>query len=237
VVSSLSRALSVLFDTIFSLDSPRTRELASSFIYFHITPSPSAIMFSKLVLTFYLALFSLGFANALPSGGRHAVAARQVATTVLTGPLTSPTSITTTNIIQTANGPVTETCVLTLTPIGNQIQEVQNCTMSMGGNVVSSTIITPSSTGAAISAASSAVSGASMSATPSAQAAFSMPGRSIQVLPVGLGVFGSITGITIIIVALVTFERVRYRRVFRERRLAEQGAMMGYGGNVVDNKA
>lgn len=40
-----------------------------------------------------------------------------------------------------------------------------------------------------------------------------MPGRSLQVLPVGLGVFGSITGITIIIVALVTFERVRYRRV------------------------
>lgn len=40
-----------------------------------------------------------------------------------------------------------------------------------------------------------------------------MPGRSLLVLPVGLGVFGSITGITIIIVALVTIERVRYRRV------------------------
>lgn len=55
-------------------------------------------------------------------------------------------------------------------------------------------------------------------------------------LPVGLGVFGSITGITIIIVALVTIERVRYRRVFRERRLAEQGAMMGYTGNSIDYK-
>jgi len=52
-----------------------------------------------------------------------------------------------------------------------------------------------------------------MSATPTVQAAFSMPGRSLQVLPVGLGVFGSITGITIIIVALVTLERIRYRRV------------------------
>jgi hypothetical protein len=40
-----------------------------------------------------------------------------------------------------------------------------------------------------------------------------MPGRSLLVLPVGLGVFGSITGITIIIVALVTIERVRYRKV------------------------
>jgi hypothetical protein len=52
-----------------------------------------------------------------------------------------------------------------------------------------------------------------VSATPTVQAAFSMPGRSLLVLPVGLGVFGSITGITIIIVALVTIERVRYRRV------------------------
>ncbi|KAG2368342.1 hypothetical protein BDR07DRAFT_1391170 [Suillus spraguei] len=75
-----------------------------------------------------------------------------------------------------------------------------------------------------------------MTATPAVQAAFSMPGRSLQVLPVGLGVFGSITGITIIIVVLVTLERVRYRRVFRERRLAEQGAMMGYTGNSIDSK-
>ncbi|KAG2146472.1 uncharacterized protein EDB93DRAFT_477236 [Suillus bovinus] len=186
-------------------------------------------MFSKLVFFSYLALFSLGFANAFPSGEHGAIARRQSATS---SSLVIPPAVTTTMSIQTANGPMNETCVLTFTPVGNQIQEVQNCTMSTGANVVSSMVFNPVSTSSVASTSTSA----SMSATPTVQAAFSMPGRSIQVLPVGLGVFGSITGITIIIVALVTLERVRYRRVFRERRLAEQGAMMGYTGNSIDYK-
>jgi hypothetical protein len=37
----------------------------------------------------------------------------------------------------------------------------------------------------------------------------------MQVLPVGISVFGGITAITIIIVVLVTLERVRYRKVGR----------------------
>lgn len=186
-------------------------------------------MFSKLVLFSYLALFSLGFANAFPSGANGAIARRQAATSSV---LAVPPSVTTTTTIQTANGPMNETCVLTFTPVNNQIQEVQNCTMSMGANVVSSMVFNPVSTGTAVPTSTSA----SVSVTPTVQAAFSMPGRSLLVLPVGLGVFGSITGITIIIVALVTIERVRYRRVFRERRLAEQGAMMGYTGNSIDYK-
>ncbi|KAG1751657.1 uncharacterized protein EDB91DRAFT_1045690 [Suillus paluster] len=186
-------------------------------------------MFPKLALFFYLALCLLGLANALPSGENAAIARRQAASSVLAA---SIPSVTTTTTIQTANGPMNETCVLTFTPVGSQVQEVQNCTMSMGGSVLSSTIVTPSST---LSVAPSSAD-AAISATPTVQAAFVLPGTSLQVLPVGLGVFGSITGITIIIVALVTLERVRYRRVFRERRLAEQGAMMGYGGNVIENK-
>ncbi|KAG0706087.1 hypothetical protein DFH29DRAFT_903522 [Suillus ampliporus] len=182
----------------------------------------------KLALFFYLALCSLGFVNAFPSRENAAIARRQAASSSLSA---SIPSVTMTNTIQTANGPMNETCVLTFTPVGNQIQEVQNCTMSTGGSVLSSTIVNPSST---ISATPSST--ASISATPAVLAAFVMPGRSLQVLPVGLGVFGSITGITIIIVALVTLERVRYRRVFRERRLAEQGAMMGYGGNSTESK-
>ncbi|KAG2150459.1 hypothetical protein DEU56DRAFT_780109 [Suillus clintonianus] len=183
-------------------------------------------MFFKLAL---FTLFSLGFANAIPSGGNAAIARRQAATSSL---IAVPPTVTTTMSIQTANGPMNEICVLTFTPVGNQIQEVQNCTMSMGGSVVSSLIFNPSSTASIASTSTSA----SISATPTVQAAFSMPGRSLQVLPVGLGVFGSITGITIIIVALVTLERVRYRRVFRERRLAEQGAMMGYTANSIEYK-
>ncbi|KAG1802689.1 uncharacterized protein HD556DRAFT_1227585 [Suillus plorans] len=189
-------------------------------------------MFSKLAFCSYLALFSLGFANALPSGENGAIVRRQVATS---SGLAIPPAVTTTMSIQTANGPMNEVCVLTFTPVGNQIQEVQNCTMSTGANVVSSMVFN-SVTSGSVASTSTVSQLASMSATPTVQAAFSMPGRSLQVLPVGLGVFGSITGITIIIVALVTFERVRYRRVFRERRLAEQGAMMGYTGNSNDIK-
>jgi len=176
-------------------------------------------MFFKLAL---FALFSLGFVHAFPSGANGAIARRQAASSSV---IAVPPTVTTTMSVQTANGPMNEICVLSFTPVGNQIQEVQNCTMSMGANVVSSMVFNPATS-----------TSASMSATPTVQAAFSMPGTTLQVLPVGLGVFGSITGITIIIVALVTLERVRYRRVFRERRLAEQGAMMGYTGNSIEHK-
>lgn len=52
--------------------------------------------------------------------------------------------------LRSANGPMNETCVLTFTPVNNQIQEVQNCTMSMGANVVSSMVFNPVSTGSAV---------------------------------------------------------------------------------------
>jgi len=35
----------------------------------------------------------------------------------------------------------------------------------------------------------------------------------MQVLPVGISVFGTITAITVVVVVLVTLERVRYRKV------------------------
>jgi len=50
------------------------------------------------------------------------------------------------------------------------------------------------------------------------------------VLPIGLGVFAGISVIALIVVALVTYERTKYRRAFRQRKLAETGAAMGYGG-------
>lgn len=40
-----------------------------------------------------------------------------------------------------------------------------------------------------------------------------MPGTSIQVLPVGLGVYGGITAIALFIVAFGTWERIQYRKV------------------------
>jgi len=55
-----------------------------------------------------------------------------------------------------------------------------------------------------------------------------VPGKSIQVLPIGLGVFAGISALALIVVGLVTYERTKYRKAFRQRKLAEQGAAMGY---------
>ncbi|KAL6307861.1 hypothetical protein BKA93DRAFT_747219 [Sparassis latifolia] len=59
---------------------------------------------------------------------------------------------------------------------------------------------------------------------------FALPGTKILVLPVGLIIFCTVTGIGLVVFSVVTFERSRYRKTFRKRRLAEQGAPMGWGG-------
>jgi len=64
----------------------------------------------------------------------------------------------------------------------------------------------------------------------SALAAAAVPGKSLNVLPIGLGVFAGISVIALIVVGLVTYERTKYRKAFRQRKLAESGAAMGYGG-------
>lgn len=59
---------------------------------------------------------------------------------------------------------------------------------------------------------------------------FTLPGKKLSVLPIGLGVFAGISVIALIVVGLVTYERTKYRKQFRQRKLAESGAAMGYGG-------
>jgi len=59
-----------------------------------------------------------------------------------------------------------------------------------------------------------------------------VPGRKLSVLPIGLGVFAGISVIALVVVGLVTYERTKYRKAFRKRKLAESGATMGYGGNA-----
>ncbi|KAF8326560.1 uncharacterized protein EI90DRAFT_1904952 [Cantharellus anzutake] len=56
----------------------------------------------------------------------------------------------------------------------------------------------------------------------------SVPGRTVSVLPIGLGVFASVSVIGIIVVGVVTWERTKYRKAFRARRLAEAGGTMAY---------
>ncbi|KAG8712595.1 hypothetical protein FRC09_019687 [Ceratobasidium sp. 395] len=114
--------------------------------------------------------------------------------------------------------------------------------------VVSSTSSAATSTAEASStssAASSAVTSATSSSSTSAAASSSAPPTSsavtggpakeivrkkLEVLPIGLGVFAGISVIALIVVGLVTYERTKYRKAFRQRKLAEQGAGMGYSG-------
>jgi len=96
----------------------------------------------------------------------------------------------------------------------------------------------PSSTSPAPASATTTNNGAtaasaadsSASASNSAQAAFQIPGKKISVLPIGLGIFAGISVIALIVVGLVTYERTKYRKIFRQRKLAEQGQGTGYGG-------
>jgi hypothetical protein len=66
-------------------------------------------------------------------------------------------------------------------------------------------------------------------ATSTPQGAFQIPGKKISVLPIGLGIFAGISVIALIVVGLVTYERTKYRKIFRQRKLAEQGSGPGYG--------
>jgi len=66
------------------------------------------------------------------------------------------------------------------------------------------------------------------SSSSTAQPAFQIPGKKISVLPIGLGIFAGISVIALIVVGLVTYERTKYRKIFRQRKLAEQGSGIGY---------
>jgi len=80
-----------------------------------------------------------------------------------------------------------------------------------------------------VSGSASSAAGTAAAASAPAQA-FTLPGKKLSVLPIGLGVFAGISVIALIVVGLVTYERTKYRKAFRQRKLAEAGSAMGYGG-------
>jgi len=99
---------------------------------------------------------------------------------------------------------------------------------AVSAGAVSSVANTAANNGATPAAGTAAAE--QQAASPSTSAAFAVPGQKIQVLPIGLGVFAGISVIALIVVGLVTYERTKYRKAFRARKLAESGAGMGYGG-------
>ena len=109
------------------------------------------------------------------------------------------------------NGTMIETCVYTFTPVGQQVQEVTNCTT--GPALITTTLVAVRLPSSDCETCVHAFIQASSTASPTAAAAFVLPGTSIQVLPIGLGIYGGITALAIAAVAFVTWERIQYRKV------------------------
>ncbi|CDO77637.1 hypothetical protein BN946_scf184946.g31 [Trametes cinnabarina] len=100
-------------------------------------------------------------------------------------------------------------------------------------NAAASATPAPSGTGTAAGDLANSTASSATSAADTAQssaASFQLPGTHLSVLPIGLGIFAGISVIALIVVGLVTYERTKYRKAFRQRKLAESGAAMGYGG-------
>ncbi|WWC60110.1 uncharacterized protein I303_102674 [Kwoniella dejecticola CBS 10117] len=79
--------------------------------------------------------------------------------------------------------------------------------------------------------ASDTASTAAAAAASEDAATVSIPGQQLQVLPIGLGVFGGLAGIAILVVLYVTYQRRKFKLQFRSRKLAETAAPMGTGGS------
>jgi len=63
------------------------------------------------------------------------------------------------------------------------------------------------------SSSSSAINGTSTDAAAAADSSsFTLPGKKLSVLPIGLGVFAGVSVIALIVVGLVTYERTKYRK-------------------------
>jgi len=76
-----------------------------------------------------------------------------------------------------------------------------------------------------------AAADATLAAASSSSTTIKLPGTKLSVLPIGLGVFGGISAIALIVVGYVMWERMKYRNSFRVRKkLSEKGAQPAYGG-------
>lgn len=104
-----------------------------------------------------------------------------------------------------------------------QIQPSSSSVTADAASTSSSSTINGNSTDTAAAAAaaastssSSAANGNSTDAAAAAAAdtsSFTLPGKKLSVLPIGLGVFAGISVIALIVVGLVTYERTKYRKV------------------------
>ncbi|KAG8690556.1 hypothetical protein FRC08_010494 [Ceratobasidium sp. 394] len=167
-----------------------------------------------------------------------------VATSTASTPSTSSVvSSTTTSAAPSASTPVATSSAASSTSssasasstaaAGGPAKEIGTATKSASSVPPSTTTPAALSLSSTASAPQTSISATAAAAESSASATpFTLPGKKLEVLPIGLGVFAGISVIALIVVALVTYERTKYRKAFRQRKLAEQGAGMGYNGMV-----
>jgi len=110
------------------------------------------------------------------------------------------------------------------------VDGVSSVAASAFGSDLAAPTGTPTATGITPGATVTPAAANAAVSTTAASQAFALPGKKLQVLPIGLGVFAGISVIALIVVGLVTYERTKYRKAFRQRKLAEAGSAMGYGG-------
>lgn len=77
----------------------------------------------------------------------------------------------------------------------------------------SSTSTSPPSSGTTAGDQALASSSGEAAAAAANASGFTIPGKKLSVLPIGLGVFAGISVIALIVVGLVTYERTKYRKV------------------------
>jgi len=97
---------------------------------------------------------------------------------------------------------------------------------------VSQSSVATSAIPSTVQTSSAAASSAADLSNNSNAVAVPLPGKNIQVLPIGLGVFAGISVIALVVVGLVTYERTKYRKAFRQRKLAEQAGPLGFVGAI-----
>ncbi|GAA5837257.1 hypothetical protein JCM11251_004947 [Rhodosporidiobolus azoricus] len=129
-------------------------------------------------------------------------------------------------------------------PSNNDVVSSMSTFLSSSGDLTSSFSSGSSASSSPVNTATTPTvsPSAKAEAASSSASTFVLPGRSLAVLPIGLGIFGGVAAIALIIVALVTYERHRYRAQFRTRRRAQEerqqreqvlataGAIGEYGG-------
>lgn len=161
-----------------------------------------------------------GIPDATPAPAPPAAATTTVQVTTLTTSLTISAS----NVVSTTQATTTRP-----EPSGTPAPEAPQETTPTGPIALGTSLTSASGVTAPLAAQSVSATAAAESVAPTSTE-LDLPGKSLSVLPIGLGIFAGISVIALVVIGLVTYERTKHRRAFRERKLAEAGAGMGHGG-------